>query len=75
MPLSFIADENVESDVVAKLAEFGRSVDLSNRFLAAGASDEAVLELSTHADAILITSDKASESWSSADRREARESC
>ena len=48
----------MESHVVARLAELGHAIDLSSSFLAAGASDEAVLELSSQADAILVPSDK-----------------
>ena len=58
MPLSFIADENVETQIIEKLVTLGYAVERSGGHLAAGALDEAVLDLSARTGAILITSDK-----------------
>ena len=57
MALSFVADENVESDVVVALRELGHDVvDVVHS--SPGAADDSLLESARSRNAILITSDK-----------------
>ena len=57
MALSFVADENVESDVVVALRELGHDVvDVAHS--SPGAADDSLLESARSRNAILITSDK-----------------
>lgn len=57
MTLSFVADENVESDVVEALRGLGHNVVHVARSLP-GAADDLLLEQAFSRNAILITSDK-----------------
>ena len=57
MALSFVADENVESDVVVALRGLGHDVvDVAHS--SPGAADDSLLESARSRNAILITSDK-----------------
>jgi hypothetical protein len=50
LPLTFVADENVESQIVEALIGLGYTVDHSATHLSAGAPDEAVLDLSARTE-------------------------
>ena len=62
MALSFVADENVESDVVVALRGLGHHVVDVPRS-SPGAADDSLLEHARSRNAILITSDKDLVTW------------